>query len=102
MSATSSDSEEHSFSEVDSEFDFLGRYSPIEVENASICSSTEFNSESTSVCTSEEPTTVEPYSSEPIADEEWIKEYKLRQKEKGSRLNGLKDRLSGREALQTW
>ena len=45
---------------------------------------------------------VEPYSSEPIADEEWVKEYRQRQGEKEQKLASLKDRLAGKESLSNW
>ena len=35
------------------------------------------------------------YRDEPLADEEWLKEYEQQQAEKKKRLEGLTDRLSG-------
>ena len=45
---------------------------------------------------------VESYSSEPMADEEWIAEYRLRQAQKEQRLASLKERLEGKESLSNW
>ena len=45
---------------------------------------------------------MEPYSSEPIADEEWAEEYRQRQAEKEQKLASLKDRLAGKESLSNW
>ena len=47
-------------------------------------------------------TGIEPYSGEPMADEGWLKQYKLRQSEKERRLESLKNRLSGNETLSNW
>ena len=44
----------------------------------------------------------EPNSGETMADEEWIKQYKLRQSEKERRPESLKNRLSGNETLSNW
>ena len=47
-------------------------------------------------------TGIEPCSGEPMADEEWLKQYKLPQAEKERRLESLKNRLSGNETLSNW
>ena len=89
MSATSYDSDEYSFSDDDSEFNFMpGRY----------WSSESGESESKD----DGQTGIEPYSGEPMADEEWLKQYKLRQPEKERQLESLKNHLSGNETLSNW
>ena len=89
MSATSYDSDECSFSDDDSEFNFMpGRY----------WSSESGESESKDGG----QTGIEPYSGEPMADEEWLKQYKLRQPEKERQLESLKNHLSGNETLSNW
>jgi hypothetical protein len=46
---------------------------------------------------------VEPYSSEPIADEEWVKSTDNdKQKKLEQKLASLKDRLAGKESLSNW
>jgi len=98
MSATSYDSDECSFSDDDSEFNFIpGRYWSIESENA-MDASKSGESESKD----DGQTGIEPYSGEPMADEEWLKQYKLRQPEKERRLESLKNHLSGNETLSNW
>ena len=44
----------------------------------------------------------EPYSCEPMADQQWVAEYRQRQAKKEQRLASLNDRLAGREELSTW
>lgn len=45
---------------------------------------------------------IEPYSTEPLADEEWLESYNKRQKEKKEKLERLKDRFSGKETISNW
>jgi len=94
MSATSYDSDECSFSDDDSEFNFIpGRYWSSESGDGE---------DGQSESKDNGQTGIEPYSGEPMADEEWLKQYKLRQAEKGRRLESLKNRLSGNETLSNW
>ena len=80
MSRTSSESGKCSISDNDSEYNYIpGNYSFIETEIMQASESDDGDveqSEQTSFAD------VEPYSSEPIADEEWVEEYRQRQAEK--------------------
>ena len=102
MSATSYDSDECSFSD-DSEFNFIpGQYWSIESENAMDASESGDGEDGQSESNDDGQTGIEPYSGEPMADEEWLKQYKLRQAEKERRLESLKNRFSGNETLSNW
>ena len=80
MSATSNDSDECSLSDDDSEFNFIpGRYWSIESENAMDASESGDGEDGQSESKDDGQTGIEPYSGEPMADEEWLKQYKLRQ-----------------------
>ena len=95
MSKTSSDSENDSIPDDDSEYNSnLGKYTIIETEIMG--ASDNDGDEETNI------SEVGPYSSEPMADEEWLQEYKKRQEEKERRLASLKDHLSGKESLSNW
>ena len=100
MSRTSSESDKCSISDDDSEYNYIpGNYSLIETEIMQASESDDGDveqSEQTSFAD------VEPYSSEPIADEEWVEEYRQRQAEKEQKLASLKDRLAGKESLSNW
>ena len=99
MSSKSSD--RPSVSDDDSEFNYIpGNYSLIESEimEASDSENGEGDKDQHTSCVD-----VETYSSEPMADEEWIAEYRLRQaKKEEQRLASLKDRLAGKENLSNW
>ena len=83
MSATSNDSDECSLSDDDSEFNFIpGRYWSIESENAMDASESGDGEDGQSESKDDGQTGIEPYSGEPMADEEWLKQYKLRQARK--------------------
>ncbi|CAB3976751.1 Hypothetical predicted protein [Paramuricea clavata] len=100
MSSKSSDSDRLSVSDDDSEFNYIpGNYSLIESEimEASDSENGEGNKDQHTSCVD-----VERYSSEPMADEEWMAEYRLRQAEKEQRLASLKDRLAGKKSLSNW
>ena len=102
MSSKSPDSDQCSVSD-DSEFNYIpGNYTVIESEIME-ASDGENSADDKHVNTSGvETPDVEPYSCEPMADEEWIAEYRQRQAEKEQRLESLKDRLAGRENLSNW
>ena len=93
MSSKSSESDQCSVSDDDSEFNYIpGNYFVIE-------SGADDNHGKRSGVTS---SIYDPYSCEPIADEDWITEYRQRQAEKEQRLASLNDRLAGRENLSNW
>ena len=106
MSATSYDSDERSFSDDDSEFNFIpGRYWAIESEKAMDANESgdgEDGEDGESESKDDGQTGIEPNSGETMADEEWLKHYKLRQSEKERRPESLKNRLSGNQALSNW
>ena len=78
MSSKSSDSDQCSVSD-DSEFNYIpGKYSVIESEIMEASDS--------EVTSGVETLDVEPYSCEPMADEEWVAEYRQRQAAKEQRL----------------
>ena len=90
-----------SISEEDSEFNFIpGYYQPIETEKLPADSDTDSDHEVDEGDAIFDG--IEPYSNEPLADEEWTRQYELRQAEKQRRLEGLKDRLAGKESLSNW
>lgn len=93
MSTTSSSSDECSFSGDDSEFNYIQGYYEEDDTNDKLLSNNEDE---------EIDDVVQPYSNEPMADEEWLKEYKKRQEDKERRLESLKDRLAGKEELRNW
>ena len=96
MSSKSSDSDQCSFSD-DSEFNYIpGNYSVIESEIME--ASDGENGADDGVKTHNG----EPYSCEPMADQQWVAEYRQRQAKKEQRLASLNDRLAGREELSTW
>ena len=103
MSATSYDSDECSFSDDDSEFNFIpGRYWAIESEKAMDASESGDGEDGESESKDDGQTGIKPNSGETMADEEWLKQYKLRQSEKERRPESLKNRLSGNETLSNW
>ncbi|CAB3993312.1 Hypothetical predicted protein [Paramuricea clavata] len=86
-------------SDDDSEYNYIpGTYSLIETE---IMQASESDDGDVEQCEQTSFAGVEPYSSEPIADEKWVEEYRQRQAEKEQKLASLKDRLAGKKALVT-
>ena len=74
------DSDECSFCHDDSEFNFIpGRYWAIESEKAMDASESGDGEDGRSESKDDGETGIESYSGEPVADEEWLKQYKLRQ-----------------------
>jgi hypothetical protein len=100
MSSKSSDSDRRSVSDDDSKFNYIpGNYSQIESEimKATDSENGQGDKDQRTSCVD-----VEPYSIEPMGDEEWIAEFGLRQAEKEQRLASLKDRLAGEKSLNNW
>ena len=96
MSTTTSDSENNSIPDDDSEYNFYpGIYTIVESE---IMQASEDDGENIQEASAE----AGPYSNEPIADEEWLDAYRVRQREKEERLANLKDRLAGKDGLSNW
>ena len=104
MSATSYDSDECSFSDDDSEFNFIpGRYWAIESEKAAMDTSESGDGEDGESGSKDDGQIgMDPNFGETMADEEWLKQYKVRQSEKERRPESLKNRLSGNETLSNW
>lgn len=93
MESSCSDNESLSFSEDDSENNFIpGRFFPVESELAN-----EHEAQTT-----DEIHGFEPYTAEPLADENWLEQYKKRREEKQQLQERLKDRLSGKETISNW
>ena len=102
MSSKSSDSYQCSVSD-DSEFNYIpGKYSVIESEIMKASDSEKGADDKDENTSGVETFDVEPYSCKPMADEEWVAEYRQRQASKEQRLTGLQDRLAGRENLSNW
>jgi hypothetical protein len=102
MSSKSSDSDHCSVSD-DSEFNYIpGNYTVIESEIMEASDSENSADDKHESTSGVEIRDVEPYSCEPMADEEWIAEYRQRQAEKEQRLTSLEDRLAGRENISNW
>ncbi|KXJ09646.1 uncharacterized protein LOC110246688 [Exaiptasia diaphana] len=95
MSDTSSELDSLDISEEDSEYNFIpGHFFPVECEPG-VSSESDFEAD-------ENIRGVEPYSAEPLADENWLEEYNKRQEEKKQKLEKLKDRLVGKETIKNW
>lgn len=45
---------------------------------------------------------VGPYADEPLADQEWLEEYRKKREEKEQRLSKLRDRLDGTVGVSSW
>ena len=103
MSSKSCDSDQCSVSDNDSEVNFIpGNYFVVESEIIEASDSENGADDTDGKSNENETASVEPYSYEPIADEDWIAEYRQRQAEKERRLASLQDRLAGREDLSNW
>ena len=90
MSTSSRESDLGSISDDDSEFNYIpGYYEPIETENQA--SDGEFSDDHEALDGA--------YANEPLADEDWLREYNKQKAEKQQRLESLKDRLAGKESL---
>lgn len=94
MSSKSSDTDESTQSD-DSEYNYSPGYIPkahhVEAENSGSDVEDEVLVDG-----------VEPYVNKPLADEEWTRQYELRQAEKQRRLESLNHRLAGIEAVDKW
>ena len=75
------------YSSDDSEYNYIPGYLAIEAETH------------TRIETEDDPDTG-PYSNEPLADEEWTRDYIQRQEEKKKRM--LRSRLEGIQAAENW
>ena len=89
-----SSSLDSSFSSDDSEYNFIPGFLAIEAE---IESKPEENEG-----TLESKDQVGPYLNEPLADEEWTRDYNKRQEEKKERDKMLHRRLESVEATEKW
>ena len=80
MTTTSSESENPSISDDDSELNYIpGKYTPIETETSDSHGNGGIDENL------DEDFHKEPCSSGPMADEDWIKDYRQRQEEKRQR-----------------
>ena len=88
-----SNSDLSSISDDDSEYNFIpGLYGQFETENDE-----ESDSDMNGTAGVDRA-----YQDEPLADKEWITQYKQELEEKRKRLESLKDRLTGKESIKTW
>jgi len=94
MSQSSSETDLESISENNSECDFE--------QDSVFAIESELDFEREAANDNELLSGVEPYSREPLADENWLDEYNKRQQEKQQKLQLLSDRLNGKETISNW
>ncbi|XP_078344551.1 uncharacterized protein LOC144630128 isoform X1 [Oculina patagonica] len=95
MSKSDSNSEK-SYDSDDSEINFIPGYVNIEVEEATL------GEEDGATQKELDPDTYKPYEDEPIASEEWVSEYKLKQETQLEFERKLQDRSDGKQVVNTW
>lgn len=95
MSSSSSDTESGSYQTDDSDWNYIP--GPYEIKKRS-----EATANVDDQTTDDDELELGPYGNEPVADEEWLANYREKKQTYDERLEELKRRLDGAEKLDKW
>lgn len=97
MSSSSSDTENNSYQSDDSDWNYIP--GPYQIEKSREIDENTGEAQSSSV---DQEQDIGPYVNEPVADEDWLANYREKKESYDERLKELQRRLDGSEELTKW